>query len=155
MVLPPPRPPRRRGESGGRASGLDRPRPDPDPAAGGRVAATRSRCHDLGSVPTYDYQCRSCGAVTEVIHAMTEDGPSVCEICGGALRRVLYPAGIIFKGSGFYRTDSRAAGSSPSAGASSPAPTSKADAAVTDAKPVANGGSDGAKAPRASGDASS
>jgi len=58
-------------------------------------------------VPTYDYQCRSCDRVTEVIHAMSEDGPSVCEHCGGPLRRVLFPAGIIFKGSGFYRTDSR------------------------------------------------
>jgi putative FmdB family regulatory protein len=58
-------------------------------------------------VPTYDYQCRSCGSVTEVIHSMLADGPSVCERCGGELRRVLYPTGIIFKGSGFYRTDSR------------------------------------------------
>ena len=60
-------------------------------------------------MPTYDYQCRSCNAVTEVIHSMLEAGPSTCEQCGGQLRRVLYPAGIIFKGSGFYRTDSRAA----------------------------------------------
>ncbi|MGH2417424.1 MAG: FmdB family zinc ribbon protein [Candidatus Limnocylindria bacterium] len=59
-------------------------------------------------MPTYDYQCRSCGTVTEVIHSMLEDGPSVCELCGGELRRVLFPTGIIFKGSGFYRTDSRA-----------------------------------------------
>ena len=59
-------------------------------------------------MPTYDYQCRSCGNVTEVIHPMSEDGPSVCELCGGALRRVLFPAGIIFKGSGFYSNDSRA-----------------------------------------------
>ena len=58
-------------------------------------------------MPTYDYQCRSCGSVTEVIHSMLEEGPSVCERCGGELRRVFYPAGIIFKGSGFYRTDSR------------------------------------------------
>lgn len=63
-------------------------------------------------MPTYDYQCRSCGSVTEVIHAMTADGPTVCERCGGELRRVLYPAGIIFKGSGFYRTDSRSSDSS-------------------------------------------
>ncbi len=59
-------------------------------------------------MPTYDYQCRDCGAMTEVIHSMLEDGPSSCERCGGQLRRVLYPAGIIFKGSGFYKTDSRA-----------------------------------------------
>ena len=59
-------------------------------------------------MPTYDYQCRSCSRVIEVIHSMTADGPSVCEQCGGALRRVIFPAGIIFKGSGFYRNDSRA-----------------------------------------------
>jgi predicted nucleic acid-binding Zn ribbon protein len=52
--------------------------------------------------------------VTEVIHSMLEQGPSVCERCGGELRRVLYPTGIIFKGSGFYRTDSREAGTSAS-----------------------------------------
>ncbi len=47
---------------------------------------------------------------------MLEDGPTACERCGGVLRRVLYPTGIIFKGSGFYRTDSRAASSSTSDG---------------------------------------
>jgi len=62
-----------------------------------------------GAVPTYDYQCRSCERVIEVIHPMTSDGPATCEVCGGPMRRILYPAGIIFKGSGFYRTDSRAA----------------------------------------------
>jgi putative FmdB family regulatory protein len=68
-------------------------------------------------VPTYDYQCRACGTVTEVIHPMKEDGPSVCELCGGELRRVIFPAGIIFKGSGFYRNDSRA--KTPSSGSGS------------------------------------
>ena len=62
-------------------------------------------------MPTYDYQCRSCGHTIEVIHSMLEEGPTTCERCGGQLRRVLFPAGIIFKGSGFYKTDSRAAGS--------------------------------------------
>ncbi len=63
-------------------------------------------------MPTYDYACRACGTVTEVIHSMAEDGPSTCELCGGALRRVIHPAGIIFKGSGFYRNDSRSSSSS-------------------------------------------
>ncbi|HEX6128890.1 MAG TPA: FmdB family zinc ribbon protein [Candidatus Limnocylindria bacterium] len=62
-------------------------------------------------MPTYDYQCRSCGTVIEVIHPMTEEGPSTCEVCGGEMRRILHPAGIIFKGSGFYKTDSRSASS--------------------------------------------
>ena len=38
-------------------------------------------------MPTYDYQCRSCGTVIEVIHPMTEDGPSVCEICGKQIEK--------------------------------------------------------------------
>lgn len=70
-------------------------------------------------MPTYDYQCRSCGTITEVIHSMLEDGPSVCERCGGDLRRVLYPAGIIFKGPGFYSTDSRNGSSKTVTGTSS------------------------------------
>lgn len=75
-------------------------------------------------MPTYDYQCRDCNAVTEVIHSMLEDGPSVCERCGGQLRRVLYPTGIIFKGSGFYKTDSRASTSNGSGGTTDAAPSS-------------------------------
>lgn len=62
-------------------------------------------------MPTYDYQCRSCGTIIEIIHPMIEDGPSTCEVCGGEMRRILHPAGIIFKGSGFYKTDSRSASS--------------------------------------------
>jgi putative FmdB family regulatory protein len=72
-------------------------------------------------VPTYDYQCRNCGRTIEVIHSMTEEGPSTCEVCGGELRRVLYPTGIIFKGSGFYKTDSRASGGSSSTTKAPPA----------------------------------
>jgi putative FmdB family regulatory protein len=80
------------------------------------------------AVPTYDYQCRSCGSQTEVIHSMLEEGPTVCERCGGELRRVLYPAGIIFKGSGFYRTDSRD-------GASTSGGTSGGDGGKTEPSP--------------------
>ena len=89
-------------------------------------------------MPTYDYQCRSCGAVTEVIHSMLEDGPSVCEVCGGQLRRMLFPTGIIFKGSGFYRNDSRNDSSTtPSE------PSSKPASAPAPAAPEAPKGSTG------------
>jgi putative FmdB family regulatory protein len=84
----------------------------------------------LRAVPTYDYQCRSCGTVTKVIHSMLEEGPTTCERCGGALRRVLYPTGIIFKGSGFYSTDSRAASGSAAKGddaSKKPASSSSSD----------------------------
>ena len=69
-------------------------------------------------MPTYDYQCRSCGTITEVVHSMFEDGPTTCERCGGELRRVFHPTGIIFKGGGFYKTDSRSASSGKVAGSS-------------------------------------
>jgi putative FmdB family regulatory protein len=82
-------------------------------------------------VPTYDYQCRACGAVTEVIHSMLDDGPTVCERCGGELRRILYPAGIIFKGPGFYSTDSRSGASKSIAGSSSSAGSSSAPSTGT------------------------
>ena len=69
-------------------------------------------------MPTYDYQCRSCGSITEVVHSMLEEGPTECERCGGQLRRVFHPTGIIFKGGGFYKTDSRSSSSSSVGGGS-------------------------------------
>lgn len=92
-------------------------------------------------MPTYDYLCRDCGNVTEVIHSMLEDGPTVCEICGGSLRRVLFPTGIIFKGPGFYRNDSRPAGS----GDGSAIGTEKAAAPAADATSEAGGTGKGSK----------
>jgi len=65
---------------------------------------------------------------------MQESGPERCERCGGELRRVLFPAGIIFKGSGFYKTDSRSGGT----GASAPATASPKAATASDAKPSAS-----------------
>lgn len=67
-------------------------------------------------MPTYDYQCRTCGVITEVVHSMLEDGPAACDSCGGELRRLVSPSGIIFKGSGFYKTDSRSSSGSATGG---------------------------------------
>jgi putative FmdB family regulatory protein len=104
-------------------------------------------------VPTYDYQCRSCGSVTEVIHSMIEEGPSVCELCGGTLRRVLYPTGIIFKGSGFYRNDSRAANATSSGGRSSSG--GDGPAASGDGKPAPTASTEGKSKPSTSGESGS
>jgi putative FmdB family regulatory protein len=60
-------------------------------------------------VPTYQYACTECGDQTEVVQKFTDDPLKVCGACGGRLRKVFSPVGIVFKGSGFYRTDSRAA----------------------------------------------
>jgi putative FmdB family regulatory protein len=58
-------------------------------------------------VPTYQYTCTDCGEPVEAVQKFTDDPLSVCAACGGRLRKVFSPVGIVFKGSGFYRTDSR------------------------------------------------
>ncbi len=58
-------------------------------------------------MPTYEYECTACGQHIEVFQRISEDPLTVCGACGGALRKVFHPAGIVFKGSGFYATDSR------------------------------------------------
>jgi putative FmdB family regulatory protein len=58
-------------------------------------------------VPTYQYTCTECGEPVEVVQKFTDDPLTVCTACGGRLRKVFSPVGIVFKGSGFYRTDSR------------------------------------------------
>ena len=60
-------------------------------------------------MPTYQYACTECGDQSEVVQKFTDDPLTVCSACGGRLRKVFSPVGIVFKGSGFYRTDSRAA----------------------------------------------
>jgi putative FmdB family regulatory protein len=59
------------------------------------------------SVPTYQYACTDCADRVEVVQRFTDDPLTVCAACGGRLRKVYSPVGIVFKGSGFYRTDSR------------------------------------------------
>ncbi|GAC1448102.1 MAG: zinc ribbon domain-containing protein [Ktedonobacterales bacterium] len=58
-------------------------------------------------MPTYEYLCQSCGTRFEAWQKMTDDPFTTCRTCGGPVRRVLYPAGIVFKGGGFYSTDHR------------------------------------------------
>ena len=60
-------------------------------------------------MPTYQYACTDCADRVEAVQKFTDDSLTVCASCGGRLRKVYSPVGIVFKGSGFYRTDSRAA----------------------------------------------
>ena len=79
-------------------------------------------------MPLYDYQCRECQQVTEVRHGFREAYDGSCPACGGELARVFNPAGIVFKGSGFYVTDSRkSSGSSDSSGSTASASSSGSD----------------------------
>ena len=58
-------------------------------------------------MPTYEYACTQCGQHVEVFQRLSEEPLTTCGACGGPLRKVFHPAGIVFKGSGFYATDSR------------------------------------------------
>jgi putative FmdB family regulatory protein len=58
-------------------------------------------------MPTYEYACTECGDRTEVVQSISDPPLTTCTVCGGQLRKVFSPVGIVFKGSGFYRTDSR------------------------------------------------
>ena len=58
-------------------------------------------------MPVYTYVCKQCGADLERRQSFSDAPLTVCETCGGELRRVLHPVGVIFKGSGFYNTDNR------------------------------------------------
>ena len=58
-------------------------------------------------MPTYQYTCTECGEPLEAVQKFTDAPLAVCPACGGRLRKVFSAVGIVFKGSGFYRTDSR------------------------------------------------
>jgi len=61
-------------------------------------------------MPTYEYACKACGEHVEVVQSFKDEPLTECPHCGGPLRKVFAPVGIVLKGSGFYKTDSRAAG---------------------------------------------
>ena len=68
-------------------------------------------------MPTYQYACTACEERLEVVQSFSDDPLTECPSCGGRLRKVFSAAGIIFKGSGFYRTDSRSGAKPPANGA--------------------------------------
>ncbi|MFP3991882.1 FmdB family zinc ribbon protein [Streptomyces sp. E11-3] len=74
-------------------------------------------------MPTYQYQCTECGEGLEAVQKFTDDALTECPSCAGRLKKVFSAVGIVFKGSGFYRNDSRGSSSS-STPASTPAASS-------------------------------
>ena len=69
-------------------------------------------------MPTYAYRCTVCGNEFEVKQSFSDDALTVCSECGGALRKLFNSVGVVFKGSGFYRTDSRSSSTASSPAAS-------------------------------------
>ena len=83
-------------------------------------------------MPTYQYACTDCGEQLEVVQKFTDNALTVCPACDGRLRKVFSAVGVVFKGSGFYRTDSRAAANGSTNGSSSKAsPNGSADSSAS------------------------
>src|SRR5438270_14088691 len=88
----------------------------------------------LKAVPTYTYTCTACNDVIEKRQSFSDAPLTTCEQCGGTLRKVIHPVGIVFKGSGWYINDSRSSTSSTSGKPSpTPASTTSSDTSATPA----------------------
>ena len=85
-------------------------------------------------MPTYQYVCTECGGQVEAVQKFTDDPLTEHEVCGGRLRKVFSPVGIVFKGSGFYRTDSRKGSSASSPASSSASPATSSDSSGSSEK---------------------
>ncbi|MFE3409643.1 FmdB family zinc ribbon protein [Streptomyces mirabilis] len=81
-------------------------------------------------MPTYQYQCTECGEGLEAVQKFTDNALTECPNCGGRLKKVFSAVGIVFKGSGFYRNDSRGSSSS-SSPASKPSTSSTSSSSST------------------------
>ena len=114
-------------------------------------------------MPTYQYRCTECGEDLEAVQKFSDPALTICPTCGGQLRKVFNAVGVVFKGSGFYRTDSRngsKSGPDGDSGADKSAPDKsgsdkKAEKKSSDKQPAAAssapGGSSSGKQPAASG----
>lgn len=103
-------------------------------------------------MPTYQYQCTECGEGLEAVQKFTDDALTVCPNCEGRLKKVFSAVGIVFKGSGFYRNDSRGSSSSSTpatspakaSGSASATSTSSSGSSGSDSKPAASSSSSSA-----------
>jgi len=112
-------------------------------------------------MPTYQYVCTECGEPLEVVQKFSDEPLTVCPACQGRLRKVFSPVGVVFKGSGFYKTDSRSSSSATSAAKSDSKSseskssetktetksdsTSESSTSKSDSKPSTSSGGDGTK----------
>lgn len=84
-------------------------------------------------MPTYGYRCASCGHQFEIVQRISEEPLKECPKCQGKLNKVLYPTGVIFKGSGFYSTDYKSGAKGPAENSSTP--SSNGSTSSSESKP--------------------
>ena len=96
-------------------------------------------------MPTYQYACKECGHAFDQVQSFSDDALTECPECDGRLRKVFNAVGVVFKGSGFYRTDSRGASSSSEPGSSSSESKSESSSgeSKSDSKKESKSGSNG------------
>jgi putative FmdB family regulatory protein len=92
-------------------------------------------------VPTYQYSCTDCGHFFEAVQSFSDDSLTVCPECEGRLRKVFNAVGVVFKGSGFYRTDSRSQNASKSESSSSASSSSDSGSSSTTSSSSTSGSS--------------
>ncbi|MFC5666742.1 FmdB family zinc ribbon protein [Kitasatospora misakiensis] len=93
-------------------------------------------------MPTYQYQCTECGNGLEAVQKFTDEPLTTCPDCQGRLRKVFSAVGVVFKGSGFYRTDSRSSSSSSvGSGSSSSTSSSSTSSSSTSSSGTSSSGS--------------
>ncbi|MEU8749695.1 FmdB family zinc ribbon protein [Streptomyces chartreusis] len=105
-------------------------------------------------MPTYQYQCTECGEGLEAVQKFTDDALTECPNCQGRLKKVFSAVGIVFKGSGFYRNDSRGASSS-SSPASSKSSSSSSDSSSSSSSTSSTSSSSDSKSSSAGSSSSS
>lgn len=96
-------------------------------------------------MPNYEYECTTCGVHFERTQKFTDEPMQICPECGGKVRKLFFPVGIIFKGSGWYKTDHGAGGAIPPAKTDESAPPAKPDTAKSDSAKPDTAKSDSAK----------
>lgn len=93
-------------------------------------------------MPTYEYACKSCGEHLEVVQSFMDDALTTCPACGGPLRKVFGSIGIAFKGSGFYKTDSRSSTATSAAAKSSDSSSSDSSSSSSSSSTTSSSSSD-------------
>ncbi|RKN23785.1 FmdB family transcriptional regulator [Micromonospora musae] len=94
-------------------------------------------------MPTYQYACTSCGRQLEAVQSFSDAPLTECPECAGRLRKVFNSVGIVFKGSGFYRTDSRSSGSDTVSASSDGGKSTKSDSSSSASSSTKSSGSSG------------
>ena len=105
-------------------------------------------------MPTYQYQCTECGEGLEAVQKFTDDALTECPNCQGRLKKVFSAVGIVFKGSGFYRNDSRGSSSSSSPASSKSSSSTSSTSTSSDSKPAASTSSSSSSSSSSSGSTS-